>query len=89
MGGIKAVMAGLIVIWKYHLHDRRYDVLVKNIVISFLREKQRQLMKKYEMLEEIQREYPELYFLCQSEMDRADWNAELIRRKISELAETD
>lgn len=45
-------------------------------------------MERYAMLENIQVEHPELYSLCQREMDRVDRNAELIRRKICELEES-
>lgn len=62
---------------------------MKDDVISFLEKKQEQLRKRYERLEEIQGEYPELYSLCQREMDKSDWNAELIRRKIFELEESE
>lgn len=58
---------------------------IKDDVISFLRRKQEQLMERHAMLEDIQVEHPELYSLCQKEMDRVDRNAELIRRKICEL----
>lgn len=61
---------------------------IKDDVIVFLKEKQKQLMKKYARLEEIHSAYPEMYSLCQKEMDRADWNADLIRRKIFELEES-
>lgn len=58
---------------------------IKDIVISFLKEKQNQLMEQYAEWEDLQGEFPEDYGLCQSEMDRADWICELIRRKIDEL----
>lgn len=62
---------------------------IKYDVITFLKRKQWQLMKKYSMLEDIQGEHPELYSLCQREMDRMDWTAELIRRKIFEMEGSD
>lgn len=58
---------------------------IKDIVISFLKEKQSQLMGQYAEWEDLHGEFPEDYKLCQSEMDRADWICELIRRKIYEL----
>ncbi len=62
---------------------------IRDDVIEFLQSKQVQLMERYALLEEIQGEYPGLYSLCQREMDRVDWNAERIRRKIFELEESD
>lgn len=61
---------------------------IKDDAIAFLEGKQRQLMERYSVLEDIQGEYPELYSVCQREMDRADRYAELIRMKISELKES-
>lgn len=58
---------------------------IKDDVVAFLKVKQMQLMETYKMLEDIQGEHPELYPLCQKEMDKADQNAERIRRKIDEL----
>lgn len=58
---------------------------IKDDVIAFLNKKQKQLIERYARLEDIQGEYKELYSLCQREMDRTDWNAELICRKIFEL----
>lgn len=58
---------------------------IKHIVISFLKEKQNQLMEQYAEWEDLQGEFPEDYGLCQSEMDRADRICEEIRRKIYEL----
>lgn len=58
---------------------------IKDIVISFLKEKQSQLMEQYMEWEDLQGEFPEDYGLCQSEMDRCDWICDLIRRKIYEL----
>lgn len=58
---------------------------IKDIVISFLKEKQNQLMVQYAEWEDLQGEFPEDYSLCQSEMDRLDWICEKIRRKIYEL----
>lgn len=55
---------------------------IKEIVISFLKEKQNQLMDQYAEWEDLQGEFPEDYGLCQSEMDRADRICEEIRRKI-------
>lgn len=60
---------------------------IKDDAIAFLKRKQRQLMDRYAVLEDIQGEPPELHPLCQSEMDRVDWLAEIIRRKIAELEE--
>lgn len=62
---------------------------IKNVVIVFLKRKQVQLMERYTMLEDIQGEHPKLYSLCKKKMDRVDWKAELIRRKIYELEESD
>lgn len=62
---------------------------IKEIVISFLKEKRNQLMEQYAEWEDLQGEFPEDYGLCQSEMDRVDWICELIRRKIYELEELD
>lgn len=50
---------------------------IKEIVISFLKEKQNQLMEQYAEWED--------YALCQLEMDRADRIYEETRRKIYEL----
>ncbi len=58
---------------------------IKDIVISFLKEKQSQLMEQYAEWEDLQGEFPEDYGFCQDEMDRADWICVLIRRKIYEL----
>lgn len=58
---------------------------IKEIVISFLKEKQNQLMEQYAEWEDLQGEFPEYYGLCQSEMDRADRIYEETRRKIYEL----
>lgn len=58
---------------------------IKEIVISFLKEKQNQLMEQYAEWEDLQGEFPEDYGLCQSEMDRANRICEEIRRKIYEL----
>lgn len=60
-------------------------MLIKEIVISFLKEKQNQLMEQYAEWEDLQGEFPEDYGLCQSEMDRTDRICEEIRRKIYEL----
>lgn len=49
---------------------------IKNLVITFLKEKQSQLMEQYAEWEDLQN---------QSQMDRADWICEEIRRKIYEL----
>ncbi len=62
---------------------------IKDEVTAFLRKKQAQLTERRAVFEDIQAEHPELYSLCQREMDRADRNAELIRRKIFELNESD
>lgn len=58
---------------------------IKEIAISFLKEKQNQLMKQYAEWKDLQGEFPEEYGLCHAEMDRADWICEKIRRKIHEL----
>lgn len=58
---------------------------IRDDVVAFLKIKQMQLMETYKMLEDIQGEHPELYSFCQKEMDRADQNAESLRRKIDEL----
>lgn len=58
---------------------------IKDDVVSFLGKKQGQLMDRYARLEDIQGGHPELYQLCQSEMDGIDRNADLIRRAIMEL----
>ena len=58
---------------------------IKEIVISFLKEKRNQLMEQYAEWEDLQGEFPEDYGLCKSEMDRADRICEEIRRKIYEL----
>lgn len=58
---------------------------IKEIIKSFLKEKQNQLMEQYAEWEDLQNEFPEDYGLCQTEMIRVDWICERIRRKISEL----
>lgn len=58
---------------------------IKDIVISFLKEKQNQLMKQYVEWEDLQGEFPEDYGLCQTEMDRVDCICDKIRREIYEL----
>lgn len=78
-------MMVLLILWKRRLHRGMCFVPIKNIVISYLKRKQRQLMENYKILEDAQGEYPELYSWYQKEMDRVDMNAELIRRKIFEL----
>lgn len=60
---------------------------IKEIVISFLKEKQNQLIEQHAEWEDLQGEFSEDYSLCQSEMDKADWICEEIRRKIHELEE--
>ncbi|MCI8316043.1 MAG: hypothetical protein HFH74_13635 [Lachnospiraceae bacterium] len=62
---------------------------IKDDVIVFLKRKQTQLMERYAIWEDIQSEYLELYSLCQKEMDRIDWIAELIRKKMFELKESE
>lgn len=59
----------------------------KAVLISSFKEKQKQLMEQYAEWEDLQGEFPEDYSLCQSEMDRADWICEKIRRIIYELEE--
>lgn len=59
-------------------------VLIKEIVISFLKEKQNQLMEQYAEWEDLQGKFPEDYGLCQPEMDMAYRICEEIRRKIYE-----
>lgn len=58
---------------------------IKDIVISFLKEKQNQLMEQYAEWEDLQGKLPEYYRLYQSEMDRVDWECELLRREIYKL----
>lgn len=58
---------------------------IKDIVISFLKEKQNQLMEQYSEWEDLQCEFPEDYVMCQSKMDMVDCICEKIRRKIYEL----
>lgn len=61
---------------------------IKDGPIIFLERKQQQLMDRYAALEDIQGGYPELYSLCQGEMNKSGWYAELIRRKIFGLEES-
>lgn len=58
------------------------------MLFLFSKKKQCKLMEQYAKWEDIQGGYPELYSLCQMEMDRADWNADFICRKIFELEES-
>ncbi len=67
----------------------RISCLIKDIRIRFLKRKQRKMMENYEVMEDIQRECPELYAACQREMNASDWREELVRRKLYELGRSD
>lgn len=64
-------------------------MLVKDTIISVLKEKQHQLMKEYVNLMNIQEIFPELYNLCQYRMNKIDRICELVQREIYELEEKD
>lgn len=51
-------------------------------IVSILKEKQEELSKKYEELEELQGEYPQAYGIIQSDMQKIDEINEHYRRAI-------